>query len=69
MKANVNKIKPRLTKWAKKVTDIKVDSRARKLRGRHLSRPCRQFQGPLAAILDFEDLVALQAVSKCPRRH
>ena len=31
-----------------------------------LSRPCRPFWGPLAAILDFSGSAALQAVSECP---
>ena len=36
--------------------------------GRHVSRPCRPFWGPLAAILDFAGDAALQAVSECPLR-
>ena len=33
-----------------------------------ISRPCRQFWGPLAAILDIAGGAVLQAVSQCPRR-
>ena len=40
---------------------------ASKNMGRHLSRPCRPFWGPLAAILDFAGSGVLRAVSKCPR--
>ena len=38
----------------------------KKPRGRHLSRPCQPFRGPLPAILDFAGGAGLQAVSKCP---
>ena len=47
---------------------VKADGSAKKSRGRHLSRLCRPFRGPLAAILDFEGGAALQVVSECTRR-
>ena len=41
----------------------KVGQSAKKSRGRHLFRPRRPFWAPPAAILDFADGAALQAVS------
>ena len=46
----------------------KVAKNAQKARGRHLSRPRRPFWGPLAAILGFAGVAALQAVSERPLR-
>ena len=43
--------------------------KSQKHRDKFLSRPRQPFWGPLAAILDFEGVAALQAVSECPRRH
>ena len=40
---------------------------SQKLRGRHVSRPCQPFWGPLVAIFDLTGGVVLQAESNCPR--
>ena len=50
---------------SKNLVSVSLQSSQKPL-GKPLSGPFRPFWGPLVAILDFADGLALQVVSKCP---